>query len=119
LLGNRIGVSLAVVGALVAAVTAATGSLVVAVAASAVLGASYGILMVSGLVEVQRIAAPEHLAGLTAVYYSLTYLGFLWPVVLAPVAGVLPYATLLPVVAAIAAVCLLVLVLGGRGRVAG
>jgi hypothetical protein len=119
LLGNRIGVSLVVVGALVAAVTAATGSLVVAVAASAVLGASYGILMVSGLVEVQRIAAPEHLAGLTAVYYSLTYLGFLWPVVLAPLAGVLPYATLLPVVAAIAAVCLLVLVLGGRGRVAG
>jgi hypothetical protein len=44
-----------------------------------VLGTAYGIMMVSGLREVQRIAAPEELGTLTAVFYALTYLGFFVP----------------------------------------
>ncbi|MFR9805766.1 MFS transporter [Pseudonocardia sp. RS010] len=114
LAGAPLGLVLIVVGILVAALTALTGSLVVAFAASATLGAGYGISLVSGLLEVQRIAAPEHLAGLTAVYYSLTYVGFLLPVVLAPLAVPVPYPLLLVVVAALAAVCLAVLVVAGR-----
>ncbi|MCE3553065.1 MFS transporter [Pseudonocardia sp. RS11V-5] len=114
LAGGRLGLALIVVGTLVAAVTARTGSLPVAFVASAVLGAAYGISLVSGLLEVQRIAGPEHLAGLTAVYYTLTYGGFLLPLILAPLAVHVPYAVLLVVVAALAAVCLGLLVAAGR-----
>ncbi|GAA4693603.1 MFS transporter [Pseudonocardia yuanmonensis] len=114
LAGARLGLVLIVVGILVAAVTALTGSLVVAFVASAILGAAYGISLVSGLLEVQRIAGPAHLAGLTAVFYSLTYIGFLLPVVLAPLAVHVPYPVLLVVVAVVAAMCLAVLVTAGR-----
>ena len=40
-------------------------------------------LLVGGLMEVQRIAGPDDLAGLTAVFYSLSYVGFFVPAVLA------------------------------------
>jgi hypothetical protein len=105
-IGARLGLGLIALGALVAAATALTGSLVVAVLASAVLGSGFGISLVSGLIEVQRIAPPEHLAGLTAVYYSLTYVGFLLPLVLAPLAPAVGYPVLLVVVAALALGCL-------------
>ena len=48
-----------------------------------VLGMAYGLCLVFGLVEVQRMADPEALAGLTAIFYVLTYLGFAVPYVLA------------------------------------
>jgi MFS family permease len=116
--GARLGLLLIAAGTLVAAVTAATGSLVVAVAAAVVLGAGFGISLVSGLLEVQRIAEPGQLAGLTAVYYSLTYVGFLLPVVLAALVGVASYPLLLVVVAAVAVGCLAVVATGGRSSVA-
>jgi hypothetical protein len=47
------------------------------------LGAGYGFVLVSGLLEVQRLVGPAELAGLTAVFYALTYLGFAAPLVLA------------------------------------
>jgi hypothetical protein len=106
LVGGRLGLALIALGALIAATTALTGSPVVALVASAVLGSGFGISLVSGLIEVQRIAPPEHLAGLTAVYYSLTYIGFLLPLVLAPLAPVVGYPVLLVVVAALALGCL-------------
>ncbi|SDF38223.1 MFS transporter [Pseudonocardia oroxyli] len=109
LVGGRLGLGLIALGSLVAALTAVTGSLVVAVVASAILGSGFGISLVSGLIEVQRIAAPDHLAGVTAVYYSLTYLGFLLPLVLAPLAPGFGYPALLVVVACLALVCLAVL----------
>lgn len=52
-------------------------------AASSVLGAGYGLLMVSGLLETQRIAGPLELGALTGRYYTLAYLGFLAPTALA------------------------------------
>ena len=48
-----------------------------------VLGAGYGIGMVAGLQEIERIARPDDLAGLTAVFYSVSYLGFGIPALLA------------------------------------
>ncbi|WP_345421845.1 MFS transporter [Pseudonocardia xishanensis] len=116
LAGGRLGLALITVGALVAAATAVSGSLVVAVAAAAVLGAGFGIALVSGLIEVQRIARPEQLAGLTAVYYSLTYVGFLLPVVLAPLAPLVGYPMLILLVAGLAALCLATLVVAGARR---
>lgn len=79
------GVALAVtlVGLVLAALTAATLDVWLSLVAAAALGTAYGLLLVSGLQEVQRIAGPGDLAGLTAVYYSLTYLGFFIPAVLA------------------------------------
>jgi hypothetical protein len=62
----------------------------------------YGLCLVAGLVEVQRLAHPEALAGLTAIYYVLTYLGFAAPYVLALAAGLTSYTTLLLITAGLA-----------------
>ncbi len=56
----------------------------------AVLGCGYGMALVAGLAEVGRIAEPADLAGLTAVFYSLTYLGFAAPVVAALLSDAIP-----------------------------
>lgn len=65
--------------------TAAVGmrSLALGVVASVVLGAGMGIALVSGLLEVQRIATPRDLAGLTGVFYAVAYAGFLVPTLMA------------------------------------
>jgi Major Facilitator Superfamily len=60
-----------------------------------VLGCAYGLCLVGGLVEVQRIAGPDGLARLTAHFYALTYLGFAAPYLLALGAGAAGYAALL------------------------
>ncbi len=51
-----------------------------------VLGTAYGIMMVSGLREVQRIAPPHELGALTGVFYTLTYIGFFAPFVISLIA---------------------------------
>ena len=77
-----LGLGLAAVGMAAAAVAALTLNLLVILAAAAILGTAYGVVLVSGLIEVQAIATREDLAGLTGVYYSLTYLGFFVPALL-------------------------------------
>ncbi len=47
------------------------------IASSFVVVAEIGVGQVSGLLEVQRIATNDDLAGLTGVFYSLPYAGFL------------------------------------------
>lgn len=88
-----IGVALAVTAPamLLAAIAVGLDSLAWAFVAAAALGASYGMLLVGGLREIQRIAGPDDLAGLTAVYYSLTYLGFFIPAILAALGAWVPY----------------------------
>lgn len=88
-----IGVALGTttVGMALAAVAAGVDSLPWAVVAAAALGAAYGLLLVGGLREIQRIAGPDDLAGLTAVYYSLTYVGFFIPAILALLGAWVPY----------------------------
>lgn len=61
--------------------------------AALALGAAYGVMMVSGLREVQIIAPPAELGAATAIYYSLTYVGFFAPFVIsfaAPKFGFVP-----------------------------
>lgn len=70
-----------------------------------VAGLGYGISIVSGLIEVQRMAGPDDLAGLTGIYCSLTYVGFLMPVVLAALATSISYVTLMIAVALICLGC--------------
>lgn len=112
-----VGLSACVAGCLVEALTAATGQPLLAVAAGLLLGAGYGFCLVAGLLETQRIAPPDELAALTAVYYALTYLGFAVPIVLALLNTVTSYRTLL-LGAAGAAVLTLVVVLVNARRTA-
>ena len=97
-----LGLMVIVVGLALGAFTAHEQDAWLLVPSSAVLGMGYGLCLVAGLVEVQRLAHPEALAGLTAIYYVLTYLGFASPFVLALAAGLTSYATLLLITAGLA-----------------
>jgi MFS family permease len=105
--GNRaatVGLTVMVVGLVLSAVTAHAQQTWLLVPSSIVLGTGYGLCLVAGLVEVQRLAHPEALAGLTAIYYVLTYLGFAVPYLLALAAHVTGYPTLLLITAGLALV---------------
>jgi MFS family permease len=103
--GNRaatLGLTVMVVGLGLSAFTAHEHQVWLLVPSSTVLGMGYGLCLVAGLVEVQRLAHPEALAGLTAIFYVLTYLGFAAPYVLALAAGLTSYTTLLLITAGLA-----------------
>ncbi|MGW5376574.1 MFS transporter [Nocardia sp. NPDC003999] len=70
------------IGMALAATASGLLTLWATVAAAVVLGAGYGIGLVAGLQEIERIARPDDLAGLTAVFYSASYLGFGTPALL-------------------------------------
>jgi predicted MFS family arabinose efflux permease len=95
-------------GVALSAVVAEVGLPWLGVVDGVLLGAAYGIAVVSGLLEIQRIAAAnggDDLAGLTGVYYSVAYVGFLLPAVLAAIAELAPYAVLLGGVALVTLAC--------------
>ncbi|MGX1274793.1 hypothetical protein [Streptomyces phaeoluteigriseus] len=69
-----------IAGLLAAALPVATGSLVLLSAAAVVLGSAYGLLLVSGLQLVESIAGPQNMSTVIAVFYSFTYVGFAFPV---------------------------------------
>jgi len=98
-----VGLGIAAAGIAILAVDAQLSSPALAVTAAALLGLGYGICIVAGLVEVQAMADPHSLAGLTGLYYSLTYLGFALPVLLAELAHFASYPYLL---GALTAICL-------------
>lgn len=103
-----IGCSMAIVvaGLLVAAAAAETLQPVLVVAAALVLGAGYGCCQVCGLLEVQRMAGPADLAGLTAVYQALSYIGFAAPYIMAELQDSVPASVLLCFAAGMAALTL-------------
>lgn len=102
-----LGLGLTFLGVALCAVEAAALSPELAVVIAIVMGLGYGISIVSGLIEVQRMAGPDDLAGLTGIYCSLTYVGFLLPVLLASLAGAASYVALLSVVALVCLACAL------------
>lgn len=59
------------------------------------IGAGLGIVLVSGLLEVQRIATSGDLAALTGVFYAIAYAGFLAPILIAAIAASVPVTTIL------------------------
>ncbi|MBB3082446.1 MFS transporter [Geodermatophilus sabuli] len=89
-------------GLALSTVAAVVRSPVVALVAAVALGAAYGIAVVSGLLELQRLARPEELAALTGVYYVLAYIGFLLPTLLALLSRAAPYPVLLAGLALVA-----------------
>ncbi|WLP92498.1 MFS transporter [Gordonia sp. NB41Y] len=119
--GNR-GVVVALItlalGMALAAVAAHLLTVWMSLVAAAVLGCGYGMAMISGLLEVQRIAVSsgnDDLAGLTAVFYGVTYLGFAVPAVLAWIAAqctAVTYTEMFGFGIVAALVCLLITVAG-------
>lgn len=86
-----VGMIALVIGVCLAVWASALASPVFVMFVGMFLGAAYGITIVSALLHVQRIATPSDLAGLTGVYYSLTYVGFLLPTILALLLPVFSY----------------------------
>ncbi|MFF1529006.1 MFS transporter [Cellulomonas sp. NPDC058312] len=105
-----------VVGMGLAAWASRTLALPVVLLAAAVLGAGYGLALVAGLSEVQRIATPSDLAGLTAVYYSAAYLGFFVPAVLAWLSTRWAYPQMFVAGVGVAGVCLVVVAAAWRAH---
>ncbi|RRO86211.1 MFS transporter, partial [Corynebacterium bovis] len=80
--GPLLGLGLVIVGMVVASLSARHITVWNTVVVAVILGAAYGLCLISGLTEVQRIAGPDDLGGLTAVYYVVTYIGFFFPMIL-------------------------------------
>jgi hypothetical protein len=96
------GLGVMTAGLALGAVTAAADQPWLLLPSAVVLGSAYGVCLVAGLADVQQLASPGELAGLTAVYYAITYLGFAAPTVLAFAASWASYAALLALTAALA-----------------
>lgn len=94
-LGARVGLGAVGIGMALASLAAFAENVLLVLLAAAVLGAGYGLTLVAGLLEVQRLAQPDELAGLTAAYYALTYIGFAVPFILTELSRYASYPQLL------------------------
>jgi hypothetical protein len=101
---DRRGHRTAVAGLLVMAAGLALGAVTaqdrhswLLVPSAIVLGSAYGLCLVAGLAEIQRLAGDRALAGLTAAFYALAYLGFAAPYLLSAGAHLASYTTLLAI----------------------
>ncbi len=104
--GAVAGLLAVIAGLLVAALAAELVNWPLVLLAAGLLGSGYGLCLVSGLLEVQRIAAPGELAGLTAVFYAITYVGFAAPIALSALHGAAGYPVLLIATAGLAVLSL-------------
>ncbi|WP_432132915.1 MFS transporter [Streptomyces tendae] len=100
-------------GFLLAAAAVRLGDPIVLVPTSIVLGACYGMLMVSGLSQVEALKAPHDLVG-AAVFYCFAYLGFVAPYLVTSVKGWVPPAVLFVCVAGAVAILIPVTALAGH-----
>jgi MFS family permease len=103
--GNRAataGLLVLAAALLLGAVTAASHQVWLLVPGAVLFGSAYGLCLVAGLIEVHHVAGRDGLAGLTAAYYTLAYLGFAVPSLLALAAHLASYAILLVITAALA-----------------
>ncbi|KQS00835.1 MFS transporter [Williamsia sp. Leaf354] len=80
------------VGLVVMIAAVETSQVVIGLVAAVVFGVGFGIGLVSGLREVQRIAPASDLARLTGIFYAVAYLGFVVPTILAALTP--PFTTL-------------------------
>jgi hypothetical protein len=89
LAAGTIGLLLAAVGCGIGILAISADSRVLLLVAGPVLGAAYGLCLVSGLRETERLSDPAEQGATVAIYYALTYLGFAAPYVLGFVDDVL------------------------------
>lgn len=100
-----VGTVLFALGALVLIPAALSGALWPVFLAAPLLGAGYGICMISGLKAVQKMANRDDLAGITATFYTLSYTGFFLPIIIATFVPITGYPPLLIGVAAVGLLC--------------
>ncbi len=100
--GGVTGLLTLAVGLGLAAVAARAHQAWLLLPCAVVLGAAYGLCLIAGLLEVQRLANDESAASLTSAYYALAYLGFAAPYLLAVGSRLASYPALLLISAALA-----------------
>ena len=103
--GVLVALGVTVVGMIGAGIAASVLSPAVAIAAALVLGIANGLLMLSTMLEVQRIARDDDLAGLTALLYTGGYAGFFVPTILSVLSAWLSYPVMFAAGAVIAGAC--------------
>lgn len=108
------GLAVATAGLLLAALSVAAGAQWLLAPCAVLLGTAYGLCLVAGLTEIQRLADPAALGGLSALFYTLTYVGFTAPYLLSLARAAAGYATLLLVTAALALACLVLVACAPR-----
>jgi hypothetical protein len=99
---GMVGLLVCAAGLVLGAYAVKIGSLWLLAPCAVVLGCAYGLCLVTGLIEVGRLARPEAVGSLTAVYYALAYLGFATPFLLTLASPLAAYRTLLLIIAALA-----------------
>ncbi|MEJ4112983.1 MFS transporter [Corynebacterium kroppenstedtii] len=115
--GPIIGIIFVAVGMALAAFVSTQLTIIGTLTVAALLGLGYGLVLISGLIEVQRLAGPDDLAGLTSVFYALTYVGFFFPMILTKLSGRFDYVTMLGFGAVEATLTLIFLVMVSRKNV--
>lgn len=116
---SAIAMGVITIGAILGALAAHSLSLPLGIAAAATMGAGYGLALVAGLSEVQRIAGERELAGLTAVYYSISYTGFFIPMAFSALAPYIGFTNLFIIGSTLALVCLVNVILAWRAHLPG
>ncbi len=106
--GLPIGLGIVVIGILLATLAAYHDGPITGLICAVVLGLGYGTVLVTGLTRVQMIAPPQDLAGLTGIFYALTYVGFLFPTVIAALLPIMPYTIALLIFAGLATVSMII-----------
>ncbi|SEE21303.1 MFS transporter [Ruania alba] len=103
-------------GTAVAATAGMASSPALGIAAAVMLGSSYGLNLVSGLQEVDRIAPASHRGLIIGIFYTLSYSGFLLPAALAALAQWFSYPLMLGALVLLAMGCLAAVALSARRR---
>ncbi|MGV0384085.1 MFS transporter [Corynebacterium sp. 22_2729] len=111
---QQLGLVLVIIGMIVAAWTAHVGSLIGTIVVGLILGTGYGVCLISGLTEVQRIASADDLGGLTAFFYTITYIGFFFPMILSRLKDWFTYTEMLGFGAVVALIGLVVVTLTSK-----
>jgi hypothetical protein len=117
--GLAAGVFLLAAGIACCVLAIAGQSVLGGLAANVIVGAGLGITMVSGLLEVQAIAAPGDLAGLTGAFYALAYAGFLAPAVISALTSAVPAMVILWVITGLAVACWALILSASRRHLPG
>jgi hypothetical protein len=87
LAGSVLGLGFAVVAATATAVAVTSASRAGALGCAIAFGLAYGLCLVSGLRECERLADPDEHGAVIACYYALSYVGFGAPYLIAALNG--------------------------------
>ena len=103
-----LGLGVVVLGIALAALSAYLANPVLGVVTAMILGGGYGTVLVTGLYRVQMIAPARDLAGLTGMFYALTYVGFLFPTFIAALLPLMPYHVTLLIFSGLAMISMII-----------